>query len=78
MGRIDMAFSSPAGAVLVVAAAACATGALLPPALAAILAGMLLVAGVVAFSISRAERVLGAIFQEELPPPDDLRRKKTA
>ncbi|HJP74000.1 MAG TPA: hypothetical protein VJ914_07015 [Pseudonocardiaceae bacterium] len=73
-----MAFSSPAGAVLVVAAAACAIGALLPPVLAAVLAGMLLVAGVVAFSINRAEHVLDTIFKEELPPPDDLRRKKTA
>jgi hypothetical protein len=73
-----MAFSSPAGAVLVVAAATCAIGALLPPMLAAILAGVLLVTGVAAFSINRAEHVVDAIFKEELSPPDDLGRKKTA
>lgn len=72
-----MALNSPAGAMLVVAAATCAIGALLPPVYAIILAGALLVSGIMAFSIHRAEHVLDAIFKEELSPPEDLGRKKT-
>lgn len=73
-----MAFSWSAGAALVVAAAACAAGALLPPVFAAIVAGILLVAGVLAFSIHRAEHVLDAIIKDEISPGREVRSKKTA
>ena len=73
-----MAFSCSTGTALVFAAAACAAGALLPPLFAAILAGVLALAGVAAFSFRRAERVLDAIIKEEAPPTPELRPKKTA
>lgn len=63
---------------LLVAAAACAAGALLPPVIAAIVAGVLLVSGIAAFALRRAEDVLDAIFKEELSSPVETRPKKTA
>jgi hypothetical protein len=78
MGRKDMSFSSSTGAALVLAAAACTAGALLPTVFAAIVAGVLFVAGLVAFSVRRADHVLDAIIKEELSPAREERPKKTA
>lgn len=78
MGRKQMASSRSAGAALVAAAAACATGALLTPVFAAIIAGVLFLAGLAAFSFHRAEHVLDAIIKEELSPLRDKWPKKTA
>jgi hypothetical protein len=78
MGRKNMAFSCSTGAALVLAAAACAAGALLPPVFAAIVGGVLFIAGLVAFSLRRAEHVLDAIIKEEVPQAREDRPKKTA
>lgn len=78
MGRKNMAFSRSTGAALVLAAAACAAGALLPPVFVAIVTGVLCVAGIVTFSLSRAEHVLDAIFKEEISPAREEWPKKTA
>lgn len=63
---------------LLVAAAACAAGALLPPMFATIVASILLVSGIVAFALRRADHVLDAIFKEELSPAPQTHSKKTA
>jgi hypothetical protein len=62
---------------LLVAAASCAAGGLLPPLFATIVAGILLVSGIVAFALRRADHVLDAIFKEELSPARKPNSKKT-
>jgi membrane protein implicated in regulation of membrane protease activity len=78
MGEKHMAISFSAGAALVVAATACAAGALLPPVFAAIIAGVLAVAGLAAFSLQRADHTVAAIFAEERSRTREERPKKTA
>jgi cytochrome bd-type quinol oxidase subunit 1 len=78
MGRKDVAHSFSTGTALVLAAAACAAGALLPTVFAAIVVGALIVAGITAFSIHRAEHVLDAIFKQELSARQEVRSKKSA
>jgi hypothetical protein len=78
MGREHVAFSCSTEATLVTAAAACTAGALLPAVFAAIVACALLVAGITAFSVRRAEQVLDAIIKEELSPLREVSPKKTA
>ena len=73
-----MAFSRSTGAGLVLAAVACAAGALLPPVFAAILTGVLCIAGIATLALSRAEHVLDAIIKQELSPAREDRPKKTA
>ena len=73
-----MARSGSGATTLLVAAAACAAGGLLPPMFTAIVAGLLLVSGIVAFALRRADRVLDAIFREELSPTRGKHSKKTA
>lgn len=73
-----MAVSCSTGAALVAAAAACAAGALLPPLFAAIVAGILFLAGLAAFSFRRAGHVLDAIIKQELSPRREEWPKKTA
>jgi hypothetical protein len=77
MGRKQVAHSVSAGPALVFAAAACVAGALLPPVFTAVVVGVLLVAGVTALSIRRADHALDAIFKEELTPRE-VNPKKTA
>ena len=78
MGEKYMAISFSAGAALIAAAAACAAGALLPPLFAAIVAAVLAIAGLAAFSFRRADRTLDTILSEELSPIREERPKKTA
>jgi hypothetical protein len=78
MGRNQVARFNSTGPALVFAAAACAAGALLPPVFAAVVVGLLLVAGITAFSIHRADHTLDAIFKEELSAPREVRPKTTA
>ncbi|HEX3782488.1 MAG TPA: hypothetical protein VHX38_22720 [Pseudonocardiaceae bacterium] len=56
------------GVTLLIAAAACLLGALVPDLVAAIIAGVLVIAAVAAFALGRAGRVLETILREELPP----------
>jgi hypothetical protein len=78
MGRNQVAHFISAGPAMVFAAAACVAGALLPPVFAAVLVGVLLVAGVIALTIRRADHALDAIFREELSAPREASPKKKA
>ncbi len=73
-----MALSGSSAITLLVAAGACAAGALLPPVIAAIVAGLLLVTGIAAFALRRADQVLDAIFKEEPSATRKTRPKKSA